>query len=135
MIANRMKMVQFLVMALALTVAFQSCATQEKIVKAPEGTQLTHDEIVTLFSVPREATISSSRGDGTIKYTPDGNQTFVRGSFLDSGKFRIEEDIICGKWETIRSGREKCCKLYRISDNIYQCVYEDDAKITEMKFK
>jgi hypothetical protein len=124
-----------LIILVALSVILQSCATQEKAVKATEGTQLTHDEVVTLFSVPREVTIPSSKGDGTIKYTPNGNQTYIKGSFLDSGKYRIEEDRICGKWVKIRSGSEKCCKLYKINENVYQCVYEGDGKIIELIFK
>ena len=86
-----------LIILFALMFVFQSCATQEMTAKAPEGTLLTHDELISLFSETHEANHNNSRGISTIKYTPDG-QTIAKGSFFDTGKYRIEDDLICSSW-------------------------------------
>jgi hypothetical protein len=135
MITSRLKMFAYLIFATALTFSFQSCATQGGSAKAPEGTLLTHNDLVELFSSPRQAQYRFSRGIATIHYSPDGRETVSKGSFFDTGEYHIKGDILCSKWSKSRSGEEKCSKLYKISDNAYTFIYTDGEKGGTLKFQ
>jgi hypothetical protein len=134
MITNRLKMIAYLVFTIALTFSFQSCATQGGSAKAPEGTLLTHTDLIELFSSPHVAQLKFSRGYATIKYSPDGSETISKGSYFDTGEYHIEGDIVCSQWKR-RPGKEKCGKLYKIADNTYTVIYTDGQKAGTLKFK
>ena len=120
---------------LAVFVLIQGCASQEKSLKTQDQTKLTHNELVTLFSVPQEATLTNSRGMYSLKYTPDGGQTISGGSTMDSGTYRFVEDTICGKWTNLRKGLEKCASLYRDDEKSFELIYTDGRNAGILKFK
>ncbi|QTA82061.1 Uncharacterized protein dnl_44250 [Desulfonema limicola] len=104
---------------LALILTLQSCATQPP----PKETQLNHDELVKLFSTVRKAEYKNNRGIGILNYQPNGTHHFEKGNFSDTGNYRIDGDKMCGKWQKIRSGKEVCWNLYKISENTFQVIY------------
>lgn len=53
-----------------------------------------------------------------VRNYPDGTTKieFKRGA-KDEGKYRIENGQFCSTWTTLRGGKEKCFRVYEISEN------------------
>lgn len=119
-----MKQIKLASLAALIALLIGGCATAEQKVMETGAEALTDDQLRDVFARrPRTAQWSTASASGTVQYSPDGTQKTDWGSGGDSGTYQIRNGTICGKWITIRNGKERCFTVYKIADKTYQTFH------------
>lgn len=133
-----MKKCFYLSLYLGLVLIFVSCAAvNEKTLKESGAKLLNQQDLMEFFKVERVGTGRTIQGPFKIYYFPDRTQILEHRGGGDQGKYRIGkwEGMFCSKWMKIRSGAEKCNRLYRTGENKIVYVNQNGSFDTEMTFK
>lgn len=112
-----------------------ACATPEQRLLEVGAKPLTDTELRGLFAAePRNAAWKSARASGTIRYQPDGTQYVTWSGGEDTGSYTIRDGKICGKWKTIRNGKERCSTVYHKATNVYDAFFSDGSYNVTLTF-
>lgn len=110
-----------LVVALCSLLILGGCVTTAKQKMLDSGLMpLSDQELQLLLSEPTDVSYSGGKGPASINHFPDGTQKITYQGGADEGTWRIANGEICGKWEKIRKGVEKCSTIFKIDENKYK---------------
>jgi len=136
-----MRKLTVIILVLGVILSLQGCATFDKKLPETEGTLLTQSELEKLFS--NEVTYSLKSNKLRIKVTettfPSGEQILIWTSNTETGKdigtYRIINGQKCNKWENTDAGKERCWRVYKISETKYyiECTDGSDYYYVSVK--
>ena len=117
-----MKKLTFIIVALGVIFVFLSCATSDKKLPEPEGVLLSQSELEKIHSDEITYTVKTNKSPVEVTETcfPNGTNKYTWSSGEeqggDTGTYRIIDGQKCSSYKSINNGKEKCWKVYRISD-------------------
>ncbi len=115
-----------IVTVIGLIAVLGACATAEQQLMESGAKPLTDDELRSVFAAEsRTAKWKGTQASGEIRYEPDGTQYLTWSGGDDTGMYTIRDGKICGKWKTIRNGKERCSTVYRKAENVYDAFFSD----------
>ena len=120
--------------ALGVIFVFLSCATSDKKLPEPEGVLLSQSELEKIHSEERTYTLKTNKSlveitetcfpNGTNKYTWRSGEE--QGG--DTGTYRIINGQKCTSYKSINKGKERCWKVYKMSDDKYYIECTDGSE-------
>jgi hypothetical protein len=120
---NAMRGKCFAVIAVAVSLAGRGGAGLAQSGAQAQPHKLSAAELRALNSVPHTSYVAGRFGPNTsvAYFTPDGQIKFRSPDLHDAGTYRItDDDKLCTKYRTIRSGLENCQDIYQIGPDTYE---------------
>lgn len=96
---------------------------------------LSGQQLTAFLSVERKINFTGFRIAGAALLRPDGSfEIEVWRLGEDTGKWWVEDDQLCSRWNTFREGRILCSSVRKGPDNTYE-VLHPGGSFTLVKFK